>query len=320
MAIDPKPLFACDIDPDGTLHLVHGLTADPRNAARYRWLHFDLRDDGVTDWLTMHLPGTAAQSLRALETRPRVDATGDGLIVTFRGINLNDGANLADMVALRLWVTDRLIVSVRRRRIYALDDIRADCNAGHAPRSPADFLARLADRLVERIETVSLDLESRTDDMEETVYDNGTSTLPGLATDRRMVIKLRRHVGPMTDALHRLSELQTPILPKPVRARLHETANRATRSVEELAEVRERLGALTDHLDLQQSMRLNRNGYILSVIAAIFLPLGFLTGVFGVNLGGIPGQDNPQAFQWFLGGLAALGVVLFGVLRWRRWL
>ncbi len=56
------------------------------------------------------------------------------------------------------------------------------------------------------------------------------------------------------------------------------------------------------------------------MIAAIFLPLGFLTGVFGVNLAGIPGQDNPQAFQWFLGGLAALGVALFGVLRWRRWL
>ncbi len=260
MAIDPKPLFSCDVDPDGTLHPVHSLTVTPRDAARYRWLHFDLRDPGVTDWLTAHLPATAAHSLQALETRPRVDPTGDGLIVTFRGINLNDGANLADMVALRLWVTDHLIVSVRRRRIYALDDIRTDCGTGHAPRSPADFLARLADRLVERIETVSLDLEQRTDDMEESVYDNGNNTLPGLATDRRMVIKLRRHVGPMTDALHRLSEIQTPILPKLAQARLHETANRATRTVEELAEVRERLGALADHLDLQQSMRLNKNG------------------------------------------------------------
>ena len=39
--------------------------------------------------------------------------------------------------------------------------------------------------------------------------------------------------------------------------------------------------------------------YVLSIVAAMFLPLGFLTGLVGINLGGIPGSESPLGFLVF---------------------
>jgi zinc transporter len=62
---------------------------------------------------------------------------------------------------------------------------------------------------------------------------------------------------------------------------------------------------------------MNKNLYMLSVIAAVFLPLGFLTGLLGLNVGGVPGVDNPAAFWIFSGVLSA--VVGLQIALFKRW-
>ena len=62
---------------------------------------------------------------------------------------------------------------------------------------------------------------------------------------------------------------------------------------------------------------MNKNLYLLSVIAAVFLPLGFLTGLLGINVGGVPGVDDPSAFWIFSGFLSV--VVALQILLFKRW-
>ena len=91
------------------------------------------------------------------------------------------------------------------------------------------------------------------------------------------------------------------------------------RYVEDLDTIRERAQIVKDELSNMLSDRLNKNLYILSVIAAIFLPLGFLTGLLGINIGGVPGSDNPNAFWIFNAGLLvliSLQIWLFRKLKW----
>jgi len=59
--------------------------------------------------------------------------------------------------------------------------------------------------------------------------------------------------------------------------------------------------------------------YGLSIMATIFLPLGFLTGFFGINVGGIPGTENNLAFTFFVGTLVIIGLGLFFFLKRKRW-
>lgn len=319
MSFPPEPVVVFDLFADGTAVETTDTTAGPVAGAALRWLHFDLNTPGLKEWCISNLPPLASRTLLAPRTRPRVDVHDDGILLTLRGINLNDGQEVEDMVSLRLWATADLVITVRKMRVFALDDVKAQIIAGDAPDTPQRLIARMTERLVDRIETVSLDLEDRTETMEDTVYDDNGPPPAELAPLRRSVITLRRHVGPMSMALEDLAQIETPLIDDSFRNRLRHTANRAKRSVDEVHEVVDRLTALADHVDLQQNMRLTRNSFRLSVIASIFLPLSFLTGLFGVNVAGMPGVATPDAFWILCLSLIVLGLLLYLILRWKKW-
>ena len=58
-----------------------------------------------------------------------------------------------------------------------------------------------------------------------------------------------------------------------------------------------------------------------TIIATIFIPLSFLTGLFGMNFNkSLPGMDDTNSFAWFIGGCVAVVVIMLSVFRWRRWI
>jgi len=63
----------------------------------------------------------------------------------------------------------------------------------------------------------------------------------------------------------------------------------------------------------------NRNLYVLSIITTLFLPMTLVTGIFGMNVAGLPGTQDPGAFRWVVLGMTASAAGLLAVLRW-RWL
>ncbi len=313
------PLAAFDIWEDGTAKTAADLNTHPIHGAAYRWLHFDLSDMALSGWSAQNLPALARRTLLADKTRPRMDMDAHGMAITLRGINLNEGEESADMVSLRIWMTADLIITVRRQRIFALEDLRDQVVANDAPHNPGHMLARITEGLVERLENIAFAREDSADDMEDDVYERDQQPLADLAPLRREIIKFRRHVAPLAEALLQVSQTDTDLIKDDLRHRLRDTASRCRWALEELSEVHDRLTAMADHLDTVQNARLERNGYRLSVVAAIFLPLSFLTGLFGVNVGGMPGVQSGNAFLLLSLGMLLIGVVSAAVMRWLRW-
>jgi zinc transporter len=66
--------------------------------------------------------------------------------------------------------------------------------------------------------------------------------------------------------------------------------------VEDLDSARDRAAVAQDELTGRLAEQTNKTMYVLSIVAGIFLPLGLLTGLLGINVGGMPGVDNPWAF------------------------
>jgi zinc transporter len=101
---------------------------------------------------------------------------------------------------------------------------------------------------------------------------------------------------------------------------LREAGDRLQRLLEDLDAAREHATLLQEEVFSVQNEAINDRMYLLAMISALFLPLGFLTGLFGINVGGLPGVEDPAGFWWFMAGI---GVVSVGVLLWmrkRRWL
>ena len=105
-----------------------------------------------------------------------------------------------------------------------------------------------------------------------------------------------------------------------LRLQLRDEADNFRRYVEDLDLARERALVIHEHLQAKISEEQNQRMFILSIVAAIFLPLSFVTGLLGMNVGGIPGSNYPQAFVITLGGMAIVSVLLFWLFRRRRWI
>lgn len=311
------PICALDVTPQGQASPC--LIDDPRSSS-WRWLHLDLGDPSLRDWLSDQVPQAVATALQLPETRPRFDDLEDGVLINLRGVNLNEGADPEDMVAVRIWATQDQVITLRRRRIMAIDDMRMQAQNGQLPATPTAFLAKLAEALTVRIENVSLALEDRVDAMEEAIFSGETVQSQAVLELRQTLIKIKRFIGPQKDALGDFSASKGLLHHPQSAPHILETANRAARTVEALEAARDRMGVLQDHLDATAAATLGRNGYVLSIIAAIFLPLGFLTGLFGVNIAGMPGMDWPWAFATLCVTSGIVGLLLYLLLRALKWL
>jgi zinc transporter len=307
-----------DIWPDGRAAPTPDDAPRPVDGAAWRWLHFEVAQ--LQGWADAHLPPFASATLCQSETRPRCEQFPEGVAINLRGVNLNEGNRAEDMISLRIWATDQLVVTARLHKIMALDAIRRTCEAGVGPASPGQFLDMTAKGLIDRAEQVALDLEDATNTLEETSLSDDKINADDIIIHRRAVIMLRRFAAPQRDALNQLGALSGPLLSKAVRLHIRESANRATRLSETLDALRDRLAVLQDHVDARANRNMARNSYVLSVVAAVFLPLGFATGLFGVNVAGMPGVDHPAAFWLLTLAMAGLGVALLAVFRWMRWL
>lgn len=320
-----SPIAAYDILADGSARPLSEPwpKAEPGDGATWRWVHCDRTAAGFSAWAAEMLPNPVRRALLQVETRPRCDIVHEGLLLTLRGINLNPGAEGEDMVALRLWVTGRLIVSTRHRKLIVIKELREEIDVGRCPTSPAAFVSRLSDKMTARIEEISLAREEATDSVEEILLDDEPDAIGTgereVSKLSRSVIKLRRHVAPQREALTKLAQADLPFVGPAERYDLREVANRTLRSVEELDATRERLASLRAHIDSLHNARMGRQGMILSIVAAIFLPLGFLTGLFGVNVAGMPGTDWMPAFGVLSAGMVLMGLVLWLFFRWMKW-
>lgn len=316
---DHSPLIcAFDVAAGGVVSRVgEDATA---GAGGYVWCHYDLASGDVENRLCARMPELALTALTQAETRPRCDWLGEGVILNLRGVNLNPGASPEDMVSLRLWFTADKIISARMRKIWAVDQMRLNAEAGTAPATVSAFIAELAEGLTTRIESVSLELEEEIDRLEEEIVLNDQVQAQTLVGPHASLIKLRRFIGPQREALSHLAAMDHAVLAEADRLALRETANRTIRTVEALDAARDRLAALQHHIEAAHAGALGRNSYVLSVVAAIFLPLGFLTGLFGINVGGMPLVETPWGFWIVSLASAVIGVGLFALFRRKKWL
>ena len=156
------------------------------------------------------------------------------------------------------------------------------------------------------------------DDAEELVMEAADVKYRSQITDiRKQAIVFRRYIAPQRDVIAALRVSDMPWLSELHKRRLQESLDRVIRYIEDIDTIRERAQIVKDKLTNALSDKMNKNLYLLSVIAAVFLPLGFLTGLLGINVGGVPGVDDPSAFWVFSGFLSV--VVALQILLFKRW-
>ena len=287
------------------------------------WLHFNLDLAGVDEWMrgSSKLNELAAEALLSQETRPRANNLGDELLLALRGVNLNPGSDPEDMVSIRLWTDGKRVISSRRRRLLSVGDIREQMAIGNGPVDAGELLVALIDRIVRRMSDTVDSFEDEVMALEDRVLSGTASTLRyELSLLRKQTIVIRRYLAPQREALNRLVMEKLSWMTSAYQMQLREISDRLVRHIEDIDAVRERAALAQEELLSLVSEQMNERMYVLSLVAAIFLPLGFFTGLMGINVGGMPGVENSDAFWVVVALCVALMLVLAVVFRWKKWL
>lgn len=317
-------LHACTIHGDGSGKTLTGKDiTEEIKSHDLAWVHLDMAHPDTRTWLqseVSYLDPLIIDALLADETRPRIVEYDNGMLMILRGMNLNENEQPEDMVSIRLWVDESRIISLRRRRLKAVSDIRDLLATGTGPKDSGDFISMLSAHLFKRMEPVLTSLDENLDDIEELIMESPEpSERQAITALRKQAIIFRRYIAPQRDVMMHLRTSDQSWLSTAHKRRIQENLDRVIRYLEDLDSIRERAQVIKDELANALSDRLNKNLYILSVISAIFLPLGFFTGLMGINIGGMPGVADDNAFWIFCTALIAIvacQVAIFKKLKW----
>ena len=317
-------ILACRLDGDGSATLldwkaVENWTEEDGPV----WIHFDRSSARARQWLTKQsgLTEPTSGALLADETRPRIFRGAYGYAAILRGVNFNPGAEPEEMVSLRMWSDGKRVITLRQRRLMTPRVVlQSLIETGNGPRSVSELFERLIYVLNDRIAPVISAFDEKLDDLEVNLDpDNANEQRRELSDIRQEAVLMRRYLLPQREALNNLNLDPPEWMDDAARPHLRETADRLTRYVEELDAARERSMIVKDDIANQLAESANRTLYVLAIISGIFLPLAFLTGLLGINIGGMPGVDNSFAFWIFCGMIVALLVfelILFKRLKW----
>ncbi len=299
------------------------LTGDAEIAAALEaedlaWLHLQADHPEADAWIDRHLAyldPSIRDALTEPQTRPRALHVGAGMLLILRGINFNEGADPEDMVSIRLYVDPARVVSLSRRPLRSVETLSRTVREGHGPDRSGAFVADLVEHLTDLIEGQVADLELRADELEARTIEDPDGAMRGEVADQRLELtELRRFIAPQREAVREMARGGAGWLTEADGLKLAEQLDQITRVSETLEALREQLATIRDEIEGARAERLNRNLYVLSVISAVFLPLGFLTGLMGINLAGMPGAAWGPAFWVFTVGLVAISGGVLAIL------
>lgn len=294
-------------------------------AAAYRgpgfvWLHIEGAVRATRADLPGYVPPMAGNALLASETRPRCDDVDDAALINLRGTAFDTMQDSDGLVSIRVWVEGARVTSVSRHRLAALGKVETMMRAGRII-DGGDFVAALAHAISTDLDPKVADLGDTLDDCEAMLDDGDIYTLRRqIAAIRSQAIVLRRFVAPDRDALAAMAQLEFGWISKDDQMHLREAADRFARMAEELEAVRERAALLHEQLTDLRAEKIDQRSLAIAVTAFIFLPLTFVTGLLGMNVGGIPYADKPWAFWGVVGFCLAISLVVMGWFAKRQWL
>jgi len=293
---------------------------EPAQPDEVLWVHLCRTRTGVKEWLEsgLHMPEPTAELLVSDATRPRAFREGDTLVATLRGINFNPGAEPEDMVSMQLWCDGQRVVTLRRLRLQTPRATLAELDAGYGPADAGALITSLVKHMIARMNRSIVDMNDHIDELEEADLEAmGEAAVQKISTIRRNCLALKRHMSPQHEALQVISRDSPDWFEVHDRREIAETIHRLRRYLDDLDISKESAVVLQDEIRARSLASSEHTTYLLTIVAAIFLPLGFVTGLLGINVGGMPGMEDPDAF-WIVVGLCGL-ILLFQLFLFWKW-
>lgn len=286
------------------------------------WLHFNLSDARARRWIenSSRLGSDIVDALLGPDPRIHVEVVDDGLFAVLADLHHDFDTDPEGFGQFRLYADAHGIITIRRQRLQTPDRVRRALQSRSASfDSTAQLFHGFLERLGETFGAVVMRLGDQVDGVEDEIL-AGRFREHGqiLGRVRRNVARLRRHANANRVALAPLRGHIPPWL-EPERDGLRDALGRLEAIAQDLELVQERTRLLQDEIAARLNEATNRSLAVLSTVTTALLPITLITGIFGMNVGGLPGVNDPAGFRWvMLSMLVAVSIALVSLFRRRE--
>ena len=300
--IVPGLVWAFRIHPDGRPEpLPIDAAVDPVHGGLL-WLHFNLTDSRALQWLAqaeLHAPEQARGLLLSKDSYQQLHTSEDSVYGVISDL-LRDIDEVTDETGyLRFLMTERVLISGRHHALCAVDATRRSLEGGRRIDSVAALLETIVENVADSMDNVADRLAIALDEVEEHVLSDNTNDLPQrLGRLRRTCVRLHRQLSGLRLVFLRLEQKGAEDVKPALKLRAGRLAQRLDGLDHQVVEMRERSRLLQEELQLQIEQRGNESLRVLSVLTALLLPPTLVTGLFGMNVKGLPFTTDDTGFLW----------------------
>jgi magnesium transporter len=254
---------------------------------------------------------------------PKLEHFEDYTFLLLRGLSAESKDTDFSTIQLALFVGRRFLVTRHSAASPSTDQLwrEAQENPGCFTAGPAVLALRLCRIMVDRYLGILLALEPRLEELEDEILSSPRDELLGeLAGYKSNLKKLRRIFAYHQQVFSTLRNSVSPFFGANIVHELNDVFEHQERAVSLSGLYYELAVDLVESYISLASHNLNQIMKVLTIVTAIFVPLSFLVGLYGMNFENIPELHAKSGYFILLGVMAGLAVALLALFRKKRWL
>ena len=268
----------------------------------------------------------AVEDVTNTDQRPKVDVYEKHPLIV---VHMFDGKTVASKEQFALSFDKKHVVTFQERPGDCLEPVRRRLASptGRIRKRGAPYLVyaildTILDSYFPLLEAIGDELEEIEDRI---ISDPRPDEVARLHTLKRDLLVIKRALWPSREMLSALTREEIGLIPKDVHQYLRDTYDHAIQLIDVTETYRELATGLLDLYMSSVSTKMNEVMKVLTIISTIFIPLGFLAGIWGMNFNqnsawNMPELEFAYGYPLALGLMAVIAVGLLIVFRWKRWL
>ncbi len=251
----------------------------------------------------------------------KVDDFGDNMLIVLHGL-AESSDDEVETYELDMFLTHNTLITVRSGKSRTVDLLWSDVqrNVDFTDSSPDILAARIASIMMRRWAAVVASFEEQIDDLIERALVADRDVLRDVTLLRSELSTIRGTLRPQLESLAELRNTISPLVGARGQRRFSDAFDTATRIDHLIETVRSELFTALDAYRGAEARTATEINKVLTIYAAILLPLSFVAGFFGMNVPNLPGGESESAWIWILVGMAAMSLVSVALFARSGWI
>ena len=298
-----------------------------KNAQTVTWINVDsVTEPGLMESFgrVMGFHSLMLEDILNTDQRPKLEDYGNYIYVVVKMLDYDAKKNEIEIEQLSLILGANYVITFQERAGDFFDPLRERIrnSLGRIRKMGTDYLAyAILDIIVDHYFVVLEKLGDKIEQLEEIVISNpGEGTVRSIYAIKRDMIFVRKSVWPLREVVTGLQRSESALVRESNAAYYRDLQDHIMQVTDGVDTFRDLLNGMLDSYYSTITTRTNSVMKVLTLFSAIFMPLTFITGVFGMNFRNFPELDWHYGFQGSLILMIAVIIIMVAIFKWKKWL